>query len=135
MTLQERLQHCEICANRAFNLKEGMYCSLTNEKPVFEDACPDFNEDVQAEEKRHKRRVENLAYEPTAGEKIKDASGLKTRGTLMAAGGCVGAIIAVQSGSMDLGISSVIGIGTGMYIYQNALKLERLEEDRNESKK
>ena len=45
MTLDERLKYCRICENRKMNPAIGLVCGLTNEKPAFEDKCPDFRID------------------------------------------------------------------------------------------
>ena len=42
MTLEERLNFCKICTNRKVDLKVGLICNLTNEKPVFENNCEFF---------------------------------------------------------------------------------------------
>lgn len=47
MELKERLVYCKICQNKKLDLKIGLTCSLTNEKPTFENKCPDFNEDKE----------------------------------------------------------------------------------------
>ncbi len=45
MTLNECLEFCKICQNRHVDFKTGLICSLTNEKPQFEDSCKDFLKD------------------------------------------------------------------------------------------
>ena len=45
MTLDERLKYCRICENRKLNPAIGLVCGLTNEKPAFEDKCPDMKID------------------------------------------------------------------------------------------
>lgn len=48
MTLEERLQACQVCANRKFSTKVGLICGMTGEKPSFEGACGDYAEDAEA---------------------------------------------------------------------------------------
>ena len=45
MTIEERLNYCKICTNRAMDSQTGIVCGLTSAKPEFEDQCPDFNAD------------------------------------------------------------------------------------------
>lgn len=40
-----KLDFCKKCKKRKFDLKQGIVCGLTNEKPTFEDNCPDFESD------------------------------------------------------------------------------------------
>ncbi len=42
MTLEEKLAICKTCENRRVDYEKGVVCSLTDEKPAFEDSCPDF---------------------------------------------------------------------------------------------
>jgi hypothetical protein len=39
--------HCHNCANSKFNPKTGILCSLTDEKPKFQDKCVDFEADEE----------------------------------------------------------------------------------------
>ncbi len=48
MTFEERLQACQVCANRKFSTKVGLICGWTGEKPSFEGACGDYAEDAEA---------------------------------------------------------------------------------------
>ena len=40
-TPAEKLQLCKVCKNHKFDLSRGIVCKLTNEKPTFEEECPD----------------------------------------------------------------------------------------------
>jgi len=51
MELKERLEFCKVCTNKTLDLKVGLTCSLTNEKPQFENKCEHFVQD-EAEAKR-----------------------------------------------------------------------------------
>jgi hypothetical protein len=48
MEMEERIKICKICKNKSVSDEKGIVCKLTNEKPTFEDECPDFKLD-QAE--------------------------------------------------------------------------------------
>jgi hypothetical protein len=47
-----KINICKKCRKRKFNLQTGVLCSLTNEKPTFEDSCPDFELDETIKEKQ-----------------------------------------------------------------------------------
>ena len=42
MNLENRLEACRICKNRAFHVSLGITCSKTNEQPTFEEKCSSF---------------------------------------------------------------------------------------------
>lgn len=48
----EKIEWCKKCENRKFEFKQGIICGLTDEKPVFEENCPDFVRDVAVREYR-----------------------------------------------------------------------------------
>jgi hypothetical protein len=52
MTLKERLEFCSICEKRHIDLKTGLVCNLTNEKPNFENICADFIKDAKEAERK-----------------------------------------------------------------------------------
>lgn len=41
-------EHCALCDNHKFTLKKGIYCNLTNEKPLFNDICDSIIFDKEA---------------------------------------------------------------------------------------
>ena len=41
-TVDEKIQQCKVCKNRDFDPMCGIVCSLTKEKPSFENVCDDF---------------------------------------------------------------------------------------------
>jgi hypothetical protein len=45
-----KLDFCKKCKKRKLDLKQGIVCGLTNEKPTFEDKCPDFVSDETVKE-------------------------------------------------------------------------------------
>ena len=49
MTKREyHLQFCTVCQNKAFDVKQGIVCSLTSQPADFERSCPDYSEDPNA---------------------------------------------------------------------------------------
>ncbi len=38
----DRIKLCETCVNKKFDLKQGIVCGLTDEKPTFEVTCADY---------------------------------------------------------------------------------------------
>ena len=66
------LSYCQYCTNRQFDPKSGVLCSLTGEKPEFENRCPDFNKDTRLVLK--KGSIQTHYNRSTTGlmEKIKD---------------------------------------------------------------
>ena len=46
MTPEERIQICFKCKNRKMDMQRGIVCGLTNEKPDFDDSCPNIIEDI-----------------------------------------------------------------------------------------
>lgn len=62
MTLEQRLQYCRACNNRRMNPAIGLVCSLTEEKPTFEDQCADFDLDA-AEAQRISALEQEAAHE------------------------------------------------------------------------
>ena len=45
-----KIDVCKKCKKKKFDLKQGILCGLTNEKPTFEDSCPDFDNDETIKE-------------------------------------------------------------------------------------
>lgn len=46
----DKLDFCKKCKKRKFDLNRGIICGLTNEKPTFENSCPDFENDETVQE-------------------------------------------------------------------------------------
>lgn len=68
MTLAQKLNQCEQCKKRDFSPKNGLVCSITKEKPDFEDECPDFEIDHRIQkvvEIREEERKNNYASSKT----------------------------------------------------------------------
>ncbi|TLX72612.1 hypothetical protein E9993_17400 [Labilibacter sediminis] len=77
MTLKERLEFCSICEKREVNLKTGLACSITNEKPDFEDKCQSFIKDEQEAD----RRLE-LSLRAAGNARTQDGSAKPSRNKL-----------------------------------------------------
>ncbi len=41
-----QIELCKKCTKRAFDLKQGVLCGLTQQKPVFIETCPDYEADT-----------------------------------------------------------------------------------------
>ena len=42
---------CKKCKKSEFDSNKGIVCSLTSDKPTFEDGCPNFQEEVAKQRK------------------------------------------------------------------------------------
>ncbi len=42
MKVKDKINYCRVCENRKTDYERGIVCGLTDEKPTFEDSCPDF---------------------------------------------------------------------------------------------
>ena len=58
MTLEDRLKYCKVCKNRGFDIKSGILCNLTQEKPQFEETCDTYDEN-EYERRRQKEYLLN----------------------------------------------------------------------------
>ena len=67
MNEANKLLLCQQCLLRDFNLKSGVVCSITKEKPTFEDNCIDFKEDPKVD-KEKARRIANSGYAGTSAK-------------------------------------------------------------------
>lgn len=50
MTREEQLTFCKKCLNRKMDLKQGLICSLTEQRAAFQDECSDFKIDNTVKE-------------------------------------------------------------------------------------
>ncbi len=73
MTEKEKLDYCRVCENRKTDYERGIVCGLTNEKPTFEESCPDFTIDEVNADRLVDRdsNVHKIMKEVYAGEKKK----------------------------------------------------------------
>ncbi|KAB1065995.1 inorganic phosphate transporter [Salibacter halophilus] len=51
LTERQRLELCKKCLNRKFDTKTGVVCGLTDEKPTFDETCPDFKKDTSVKDR------------------------------------------------------------------------------------
>ena len=49
METSERIKICSSCNNREFNPQTGIVCSLTKEKPNFEESCSNYSANISQE--------------------------------------------------------------------------------------
>lgn len=52
MQLKDKIKICATCQKRKMDIRRGVVCSLTDEKPEFEVQCPEFNSDTTAIERQ-----------------------------------------------------------------------------------
>jgi hypothetical protein len=71
-TREKVLSYCQYCTNRQFDPESGVFCSLTGEKPVFENSCPDFKKDTQHVLKKGSIQTHYNRSTTRLMEKIKD---------------------------------------------------------------
>lgn len=58
---EQTIQLCKSCTARKLDFKRGLLCSLTNEKPNYNNHCTSYNEDSEALQKlTTKAKEENL---------------------------------------------------------------------------
>ena len=70
MLPEEKINVCATCKNRKMNLKKGIVCGLTDEKPQFEDRCDSFivDEKVLLEEQRRAEYEQFDDYPEVVGQ-------------------------------------------------------------------
>ena len=64
METSERIKICSSCNNREFNPQTGIVCSLTKEKPNFEESCSNYSANLSQNAKEIAER-----YEPDESDK------------------------------------------------------------------
>ena len=77
---QERIDLCKTCQKRKFDIKSGIFCGITGEKPSFNKVCPDRivdEEEVKIiQKKKEELRESNFEYSQARGIWIGLAVGL-----------------------------------------------------------
>lgn len=58
LTVQERIEICRTCQNRKHDLKTGLYCGLTGQKPDFKSRCNNLVIDQKEVENLQKKKEE-----------------------------------------------------------------------------
>ncbi|MBU3012700.1 hypothetical protein KO506_14900 [Polaribacter vadi] len=69
MELKECLEFCKICKNRHVDFKTGLVCSLTNNKPEFENNCINFLKD-----EKEAKRVLKLKLDAAGNSRSQNGS-------------------------------------------------------------
>lgn len=64
MTQQEKIEICSSCKNRKMELKRGLICSLTNDKPQFEQMCDAYSEEERIVKERIKNTPSSVTKSP-----------------------------------------------------------------------
>ena len=77
MTLDERLKYCRVCENRKMNTAIGLVCALTNEKPAFEDKCPDMIIDQKEADRLVQLEKAAVEEEETSGHFAPEKKAIK----------------------------------------------------------
>lgn len=67
MNLNHQLKFCKLCVNQKYG-SDGIICGLTQQKPTFEDKCPEFVPSEKEINKIHDRHVDP-AWEGVEEEK------------------------------------------------------------------
>lgn len=75
MEIKQRLELCKRCEKRAFAMKTGILCSLTERKPEFTTTCDNFLLDAKEAQK-----IE--AKQNYVVEESKSGSGMSTWGII-----------------------------------------------------
>ncbi|HWA34175.1 MAG TPA: hypothetical protein VG737_08605 [Cyclobacteriaceae bacterium] len=91
MILDEQLQYCRICTNRKMNPAIGLVCSLTDQKPAFENQCPTFNIDQPEADRLVAIERQGKAEEESSGPFSVEQKGIK-KGVV---GGVIMIVIAI----------------------------------------
>lgn len=100
MNLANKLLLCQQCTKRGFNPKTGINCSLTGEKPAFENECQDFNRDEKVDPSLARQIANDAVRKPEKREPI----------TAKTIGGIILTIIIV---AVVIGIRIAIRYGRG----------------------
>lgn len=86
------------------NMKTGLVCGLTDEKPTFEDTCPNYNEDSEAKTENERKRLE-------LEESKKEVSGITALFLYASVGlGLVITIVSAWATISSLGIGNLVSI-------------------------
>ena len=69
-SLQEKLEYCKICKLSNRTLDKGIVCSLTNEKPNFDNICENFVIDKNLEQKEIIKKQEIILDTASIGKRF-----------------------------------------------------------------
>ncbi len=123
MLPKQRLEFCKICSKRKMNSKIGLVCSLTDQKPIFEDVCNEFERDEK--EAEHK-----LSLMMDSAGNVETPDGSKPRqnkiiGILVFSLG-----LAVTIGSFLIDFGNVVVIAYGSIIYGISRFIKGIHQER-----
>lgn len=124
MTRAEQLKFCEKCLNRKMDPRQGLVCSLTNEKATFETECADFKLDERVPEsvtiKNHDERVQDvISYLPDSlANELRQEQNFGAGTVVASIVGLIGAMVwgfvTVKTGYEIGYMSLAIGAGVGV---------------------
>ena len=119
----ERIEYCRICTKRYMNLKVGLLCSLTNEKPDFNDTCISFHKD-----EGEATRVLALKMDGAANVDTPKGTTPKQNRTI--------GILALTIGILASVVPLVIGFGTYVVVAYGAIiyGISRIIKGRNQER-
>ena len=63
LTQSQRVEFCKRCLHKSFDLKKGVTCGLTQEKPAFESSCSDFSQNPQFKEEANDEHLDLTSKE------------------------------------------------------------------------
>lgn len=130
MTTKERLDFCTICENRKVNLKEGLICSLSKEKPNFEIKCDFFSKDKKEAERKLKQKLDAAGNAKSQYGSLDPKKNI-SYGIFLMVSGLLIFLFSILFGSIILftGISFLIrGISQKKIIKENELFEEKLQK-------
>ena len=61
MNRKARISYCNTCNNKSFNSKHGIVCGLTNEIPVFENECPEYDKNQALEQEFKSKNFDSIS--------------------------------------------------------------------------
>ncbi len=132
MTLDERLVFCKICANRKIEFETGLVCSLTNQKPEFEDECEDFIIDEKEAERKLNLKLDAAGPSRSQKGSLEPAKNINYGAFLTIAGIFVLLFLSLLFGAMILitGISFLIrGYSQKKTLAENKSFKEKLKKN------
>lgn len=77
LTTEERIKICATCKNRKMNLKKGLLCAMTDDKPQFKDTCESYvlDEKEKAAEKAREEMNKADWQGPSDSDGLLDGAG------------------------------------------------------------
>jgi hypothetical protein len=131
MTLKERLEFCSICEKRHVDFKTGLVCSLTNEKPSFENSCEDFSKDAKEAERKLTQKLKAAGNAGTQNGSLHPKRNYLW-GLLVLILGFAVIIFSLIIGSIMI-FAGISFIAKGFYQKKALMKNQRLEQKISQS--